>query len=501
MFILGLSISLLPGCQTWGPRAIRYGRPDYNEVIHLTSQQQLMLNILRVANHEPTLIVDVQQINASVLFQGSLNAQISGIGTSRRSGYESGTVGLGTLEYQEAPTIQYTPLIGQALVAQITRPLTPDNIANLINSDWPLVSVLTLVPDRITPGYKDFFPAVDAIVELDQYGAVVISAARYADIVAAMPLNVSRLATPSKQSGDSSGSQPNDTLVLYLRLEHPALEPLERNQQERRAQLNILHLWLRLLRIYNPEQVSKQRFEALNSAIEQEGFSIQNLVAQLPNYIAIRTIGVSRDKSKIFPPELRVRSGLGILKAAAEPPDVKIEFVNPQEYRAIREHPWNRRNDLDRKPGSCHEVNFYTVLRSDLTEPQRRSDTPANSLLNPGSITQYSRAVSKAEDFLRSGQYKCAFTTSDNLDVDDYDEVEQETALGEQRRFILVIQDSKPPDRDVYVSIRRDGEWFYIDKRDDVSQRNFVLLGQFLTMQAIAPQTPPVSPSILVGPR
>jgi hypothetical protein len=85
--------------------------------------------------------------------------------------------------------------------------------------------------------------------------------------------------------------------------------------------------------------------------------------------------------------------------------------------------------------------------------------------------------------------------------VDSYIEVDKETHLADQRRFILIVQEGRPPGQEMYVSVHVGDKWYYILKEDDVSQRNFALLGQFLTMQAIAPQTPPVSPSILVGPR
>ena len=55
--------------------------------------------------------------------------------------------------FQENPNITYTPLMGQSLVSQITTPITVDALANLINSDWPISSVLGLSADRLTPAW------------------------------------------------------------------------------------------------------------------------------------------------------------------------------------------------------------------------------------------------------------------------------------------------------------------------------------------------------------
>lgn len=52
-FLRSISISLFPltcsltGCQFFGPQEIEIGRPDYNEVSHLTSQQQLLFQTMQ----------------------------------------------------------------------------------------------------------------------------------------------------------------------------------------------------------------------------------------------------------------------------------------------------------------------------------------------------------------------------------------------------------------------------------------------------------------------
>lgn len=487
-FALSCCSMALVGCQFLGPISIENGRPDYNEVIQNTSQQQLLSNVVRVHDHQPMQIMDVQQINATIQFQSSLNAQIGGIATHA----QTGQVGIGSLQYQESPTIQYTPLIGQPLVQQTTTPLTPDSIAWLVNSDWPLISVLTFVADRITPGYEEYYPAIDAIVGLDEYGALVISAARDADLAkATAPISRSNprpSATPTSSS-PTSNSAPNDTLVLFLRPMMPSLDPLKPQTAtldlaQALAQKNILSLWLRLLRIYGAIPIDQ--YSEINSSINQES-NVASLFHKLPNYIAVRTVGAAskRNPSAVSAPELKARSALGAVKAAAEPPFEMIAFVSPAEAATIREHQWNR-------AGTCY---FYTVLTADLSLDQQDSNPAAE---NP----YYIRADEQIENGLKSGAYnKCPITLSDSMNPASYWDSILEATLGVKRAFILIIRDSRPPAQEPYVSIHRGSEWFYIAKNDAISQRNFALLGQILTMQAVPSQTPPLSPSIIVGPR
>jgi len=51
--------AVLTACQHLGPWAIEEGRERYNEKIHMTSRDQLFANMIRVANNESPLFMDV----------------------------------------------------------------------------------------------------------------------------------------------------------------------------------------------------------------------------------------------------------------------------------------------------------------------------------------------------------------------------------------------------------------------------------------------------------
>src|SRR5271165_3325463 len=125
----------LTACQHLGPWALEQGRERYNEKIHMTSRDQLFANIIRVAYSENPLFMDVSEVDAAELIQGTASGGATGLGGlsglanegptvqfgngsgSIRSKTVSGNAGSvsGSFEYQESPTIRYFPLSGQAL--------------------------------------------------------------------------------------------------------------------------------------------------------------------------------------------------------------------------------------------------------------------------------------------------------------------------------------------------------------------------------------------------
>jgi hypothetical protein len=207
----------LSACQVVGPAALSHGRPDYNDVIQHTSAEQILQNIVRVWFDESTLFMDVSEVDAQLTFNSQLTGGEGGIGGKsggRANGAVSGVSATGnvsaTLQYAEQPTIRYVPLQGQALIQQITTPIDVDSLAKLFDSDWPLIAVLDLAADRLAPRYEDSYSALNAIADLDQYGALVLAAGKSPlsskkekDAAQAVPLpkgtKASPIATPERR--------------------------------------------------------------------------------------------------------------------------------------------------------------------------------------------------------------------------------------------------------------------------------------------------------------
>jgi hypothetical protein len=97
----------LSACQVVGPSSIQAG----------TSKEETFANIVRVYDREPTTFVDVNQVSATVQFQGVAPGGVTNIGLT-----EPGGANL-SLQYQKRPRVQYQPLSGAALIAQLATPI------------------------------------------------------------------------------------------------------------------------------------------------------------------------------------------------------------------------------------------------------------------------------------------------------------------------------------------------------------------------------------------
>ena len=461
---LGLVSASLFGCQLLGPSSIKTGRINYNEVIQNTNMEQTFINLLRVNNNEQTTFVDVTQISATVLGQGMLSGNIMNIGVSKTNG----STGLG-LEYQESPTIQYQPLLGAALISQIATPISAVSLGNLSNSDWSVVSLLMMAVNRITPGYMDYSAAVNALTALDDYGALNITPAIIASNNTAAttpPGSRSPRATsqnPTAPAGKSSDTNKQIYQVLEVRFQ-PAHPYLYEGESPAGAENQIRALWQRLCLIYN----TTENEDCLKNLI---------LIFRTPD--ANIPLNESVPKSIHI---LRTRSAYGILKAVTEEPFV--EFVDERRYAEIRNLTiQNILLNSEEVKNKCQGATFYTVLPKENNERAKLIEI-INDSLNSTSTTKR----------------LCLFTTSYYLNPNKRQEIENESKLLHSRRLILIIQ--TPYERpNSYISYfdRRKNMWYSIDVNDTISQRNFILLSQFLTIQASATPALPLTPTISVG--
>jgi hypothetical protein len=237
-FFAIVTIASLSGCQVVGPRAVQYGRLNYNEVIARTSKQQTLENLVRVRNEEPTAFMDVTEVDAAVLSSGSLTGGISGLGAGKIN--SMGQIGsiTGAMQYQESPTIRYQPLLGQALISQLSTPISVDSIANLISSGWGPRPVLDFALDRLLP-LETSAHRLDALKKIQQlwgHNKLIIGSAKTkqsADEV------TNKAANSPIQITSSAPTQQSDSLVLYV---------------NKAALGNEASLWKRLLDYYKGTQ-------------------------------------------------------------------------------------------------------------------------------------------------------------------------------------------------------------------------------------------------------
>lgn len=136
--------TLFAGCASrLGSRSLPQVRINYMESIARSSEEQILLNIVRLRYRHLPVFLQV----SSVVTQFSLTTNVGANGAYNvlTPGGLAPAATLGAsagVAIQERPTISYTPLQGEDFVQRMATPLSVDAIAHLVQSGWGWDSVL-----------------------------------------------------------------------------------------------------------------------------------------------------------------------------------------------------------------------------------------------------------------------------------------------------------------------------------------------------------------------
>ena len=176
-----------------------------------------------------------------------------------------------------------------------------DSLVNLYNSDWPLAAILDLSVNRVTGGYEDYDAAIDAMIDLDAYGALILAATS------------------------------NNSLTLY---------PAKRNVADRQTTCDGKQS-------RNAEGIVDVLWRRLAYYINGSGGSASS--------ITIRSKATESPNGKGPPPFLQTRSALGVVKSATETTGrPSIAFLPPEDVRRIID-------DYKIRSAFCRQL-FYTLV-------------------------------------------------------------------------------------------------------------------------------------------
>lgn len=140
----GGGLLVLGGCAVVGPASIRSGRQAYNEAVQQTTDQELLLNIVRLRYRDTPTFLQISGIATQMQLQNSFNAS-TGLGTGRADNFNLSNSAL----YAERPTISYRPVVGQAFIQQLLEPVTNDKLTLLYNAGWPVDTLFSLVVQSV----------------------------------------------------------------------------------------------------------------------------------------------------------------------------------------------------------------------------------------------------------------------------------------------------------------------------------------------------------------
>ncbi|MEN9674156.1 MAG: hypothetical protein RIS76_52 [Verrucomicrobiota bacterium] len=152
--ILGVVLFLAvtgPSCTTGlGPKAIRTERPDYNQQIAHSGDEQMLLNLVRLRYNDSPVFLELGSIIASYGYDAGLSA---GGTIAPNAGGSSSTPGA-ALGYYEHPTVTYSPLSGDQFATRMLTPIPLDSLMLFAQSGWSTERLFLVTVQRINDVYN-----------------------------------------------------------------------------------------------------------------------------------------------------------------------------------------------------------------------------------------------------------------------------------------------------------------------------------------------------------
>jgi hypothetical protein len=184
--LLALAAAALPpaGCAV-GPRALRRDRLRYNEAVKASSEEQLLLNIVRLRYTDTpsslavTSVADQYELARSLGLTPFFTSAAAG---QALGGYRSTVLPQANLSAATRPTLTFTPEDDQEFTRRLFTPLSLEAVASLSKTTWPTDTVFRLWLENINwvsnaetasgptprdpPEFADFLEGIGALQRL-----------------------------------------------------------------------------------------------------------------------------------------------------------------------------------------------------------------------------------------------------------------------------------------------------------------------------------------------
>src|SRR5262249_53938050 len=141
---------LVTGCSTFGPAALQETRLQYNEVVKRTTEEQLLLNVVRLRYNDTPSSLAVSTIAAQ--FEVTKDFQLTPFcgasGSEVRKSYAAvlPQPGVGGAD---RPTFSLTPLDDQEFTRKLFPPIPLDGLIYLAKTTWPIATVFRLYLENL----------------------------------------------------------------------------------------------------------------------------------------------------------------------------------------------------------------------------------------------------------------------------------------------------------------------------------------------------------------
>lgn len=197
---------LFSGCSL-GPKMLKQGHLSYNTSVKATSDEELLLNIVRLRYLDTIEFLATNSISA----QTSLNVAIGARFTT--DGAATGNLVIPELSFSDRPTFTFTPQRGKEFAKRLTEPVDIDIFSYLAASDWPINLLLILLGSEINgiinePGGNaaEFNTAARILLEMQSKNDLLIGFVERQEIVSS-PIDGDLVSAGDLLSAAKSGYQ------------------------------------------------------------------------------------------------------------------------------------------------------------------------------------------------------------------------------------------------------------------------------------------------------
>jgi hypothetical protein len=173
-FLIMLCLSL-SACGRFGPRQIPRDSFNYNASIARSSNEQMLINLVRLRYREVPVFLAVGSVLTQYFYGGEASASaFFGKPTGDAANEIIGA--RGRMVYFERPTITYSPLAGLEFTQQLLTPIPNELIFSLVQSGWPPDQLLMMSLERMNHLENIPFgsiPSAESLEELRTFNHVV----------------------------------------------------------------------------------------------------------------------------------------------------------------------------------------------------------------------------------------------------------------------------------------------------------------------------------------
>ncbi|MDX1570375.1 MAG: hypothetical protein R3200_07810 [Xanthomonadales bacterium] len=145
-WLLGLllGIAFLAGCRQLGPVVLGTNRAAYNMAVQRSTNQELLLNLVRLKYREPISFLQITSINSRFGFGIDATAIDNDVGAIDVAG----------IQYSEVPTLTYTPIEGEEFARRMLLESDMNTFLLLVRGGWSIKRVMRLMVERVGDLYN-----------------------------------------------------------------------------------------------------------------------------------------------------------------------------------------------------------------------------------------------------------------------------------------------------------------------------------------------------------